>query len=322
MNILKKLKEAQKLKFTFMIIPHNGKKVKQVKINKLVVATTLSMVIFTSIFFVGSTTILYKENLFLNHDLIVENDKVNSLNIITKQQQTEIDNLKDTSKFVIDKLSQLYALENQVRDMVGLESSNEDENDILLASRSLDNRSSTFLQDDIGPLDIEDLTDSESVNTISNLIESEKGKFDQLITDVEKQLKFLESKPDKWPVSGNITSGFGYRIHPISRKRDFHQGIDIANKTGTIIVASGSGIVTFSGYNGGYGRVIIISHGYGYRSVYAHNQENFVKVGDRIEKGESIAKLGNTGSSTGPHVHFEIHYNGNQVNPLKILKKD
>lgn len=318
MNILKKLKEIQKSKFTFMIIPHNGKTVKQLKINKLIVIITCSSFIFTSIFFIGSTVFLYNENLFLNHDLNIAKDNVKNLNIIKEQHESEIDTLKDTSKFVIDKLSQLYALEDQVRNMVGLESNSEDES--LIASRSLDNRSSILMVDDIGPLDLEDLTDDNSVDAISNLIESEKGKYDQLIKDVEKQLKFLESKPDTWPVPGKITSGFGYRRHPISGKRDFHQGIDIANKTGTSIIASGSGIVTFSGYNGGYGKVIIISHGYGYKSVYAHNTENLVKVGERVEKGEIIGKLGNTGTSTGPHVHFEIHYNGSQINPLKILK--
>jgi len=158
-----------------------------------------------------------------------------------------------------------------------------------------------------------------TVDEITSLIQSEKNNYDKLIVDVEKQLKFLDSKPNRWPLDGRITSKFGYRIHPISKKRDFHKGIDIANSLNTDIKASGSGIVTYSGWNGGYGKVIIVSHGYGYKSVYAHNNNNLVDVGDRVDKGQVIAKLGNTGKSTGPHLHFEVHYNGDQIDPLKVL---
>jgi len=317
MKIYNNIRKIWKQKFTFMLIPHNGKTIRQFKLNKLILIVTLSTFIFTSIFFITATLLLYNHNTILNAELEIKNDKINNLNIIAEQQKMEIDNLKSTSKFVIDKLNQLYALENQVRDMVGLE--NKNEVNTLIASRSLDTRLvDTNSVDTI--MNIDDLNNEETVDIISSLIEEEKGKYDQLIKDVEKQLKFLESKPDKWPVSGRITSKFGYRRHPITGRRDFHKGIDIANNSGTDIVAAGSGVVTYSGYNGGYGRVIIISHGYGYKSVYAHNSKNMVDVGDRVDKGDIIAKLGSTGVSTGPHLHFEVHYNGEQINPLKILK--
>ncbi|MCT4564192.1 MAG: M23 family metallopeptidase [Maledivibacter sp.] len=170
--------------------------------------------------------------------------------------------------------------------------------------------------------DLTDLSDYDTVDSITSLIDSEKEKYDEFAKEVEKQLKYLDAVPDSWPVIGKITSKFGYRIHPISNRRQFHKGLDIANKSGSNITAAASGIVTYSGWNGGYGKVIIVSHGYGYKSVYAHNKNNLVNVGDRVKKGQVIAELGSTGRSTGPHVHFEVRYNGKQIDPLGVLKNN
>lgn len=159
-------------------------------------------------------------------------------------------------------------------------------------------------------------------NDISNYIYStpiaSKANY-EIIKNINPTKNFAISKPDSMPVLGNISSRFGRRKDPIDGDKDFHNGIDIAATEGSIIRASGAGIVTFSGKNGNYGNMIIISHGYGYRSLYAHNSKNIVKVGDKVKKGDKIAYIGNTGKSTGPHLHFEIHYKGRQINPELIL---
>jgi len=136
---------------------------------------------------------------------------------------------------------------------------------------------------------------------------------------LEVRLDFLDARPDLMPTEGRITSPFGFRIHPITGRKDYHKGIDIANSQGTCIFSAGSGVVTYVGYNGGYGRMVIISHGYGYKSVYAHLKSSSVKTGDSIDKGDLIALMGSTGISTGSHLHFEIHYNGKQINPLNVI---
>ncbi len=124
------------------------------------------------------------------------------------------------------------------------------------------------------------------------------------------------------PTNGRITSPFGMRNDPINNKRTMHLGIDIATSLGDPLYAAGNGIVTFSGYSGSYGKIIIISHGYGYKTVYAHNNSNYVKVGQKVEKGQQIGEIGNSGKTTGPHVHFEVHLNGKQINPTKILNSN
>lgn len=118
----------------------------------------------------------------------------------------------------------------------------------------------------------------------------------------------------KLPAQGSISSYFGERW---GRQ---HKGIDIAANTGSNIVAFQSGKVTFSGWNGGYGNLVIIDHGNGFETYYGHNSKNLVKVGDKVDKGDVIAKVGSTGNSTGPHCHFEIRVNGKPINPLNYIK--
>jgi len=126
----------------------------------------------------------------------------------------------------------------------------------------------------------------------------------------------------QWPVpaSYNVTSPFGWRMHPILGYRRFHAGVDIAADSGSAIVASGSGTVIQAGYSGGYGNVTMIDHGNGVVSVYAHQSSIGVSVGSQVSKGERIGAIGSTGLSTGPHLHFEVRINGNPVNPMNYLR--
>jgi len=121
-----------------------------------------------------------------------------------------------------------------------------------------------------------------------------------------------------WPVPGytRLSSPFGTRTHPITRRQETHWGIDLAAPQGTPIFAAADGYVSLSGWNGGFGITVIIDHGGGYRTLYAHNVRNHVRVGDRVTRGQHIADVGTTGLSTGPHLHFEIHRNGQRVDPL------
>jgi len=121
-----------------------------------------------------------------------------------------------------------------------------------------------------------------------------------------------------WPVPGHpvVSSGFGPRPSPGGIGSTNHQGIDISAPTGARIVASASGTVITSGWGGGFGNFIIIDHGGGYRTLYAHNHQNHVTAGQHVTQGQVIGLVGSTGVSTGPHLHFEIHHNGVRVNPL------
>jgi murein DD-endopeptidase MepM/ murein hydrolase activator NlpD len=137
---------------------------------------------------------------------------------------------------------------------------------------------------------------------------------------MERDLK-SHSVPEGWPLitGGVVTSKFGYRRHPVTGRGSMHKGIDIAAKQGSDIVAMADGLVIFSGRKSGYGNIVEVRHANGLETRYAHNQRNVVKEGDLIRKGQVIAKLGSTGRSTGPHVHFEVRRNGEAVDPMRYL---
>ncbi|WP_075757379.1 murein hydrolase activator EnvC family protein [Sporomusa sphaeroides] len=122
-----------------------------------------------------------------------------------------------------------------------------------------------------------------------------------------------------WPASGPITSPFGWRTHPIFGTQRFHSGIDIGADYGDAIAAADNGTVIFSGWMGGYGKAVIIDHGGGISTLYAHNSELLVEEGYRVYKGQTISRCGSTGYSTGPHLHFEVRENGSPVSPMGYL---
>lgn len=130
---------------------------------------------------------------------------------------------------------------------------------------------------------------------------------------------FLESLPAHWPVRGILTSAFGVRISPFTDTRVFHQGMDIEVPVGTPVKAAAGGKVVRSGYEALYGNIIAIDHGNGYRTVYAHLSERLANTGDLVQKADVIGKAGDTGRTTGPHLHYEVHVNGLPVNPTRFL---
>jgi len=124
----------------------------------------------------------------------------------------------------------------------------------------------------------------------------------------------------RWPVMGRISSPFGWRRHPVTRRNDFHTGLDIRAARGTVIRAARDGRVAYAGWMGAYGKVVVIEHADGKSTLYAHCSSILVKQGDRVTTGQNIARVGSTGRTTGPHLHFEIRNGNRPVNPLQFLR--
>ncbi|MBI5188600.1 MAG: M23 family metallopeptidase [Nitrospirae bacterium] len=162
-----------------------------------------------------------------------------------------------------------------------------------------------------------DISNSGSID-IENLKQQIKKTAETLgeIKDyLSQQRDLYMATPKGLPVKGNVTSYYGRREHPRSGEEDFHAGLDISANPGNPITATADGIVSFSGWNGGNGNLVVIEHGFGYSTFYAHNKMNAVKVGQRVKRGDIIAYVGSTGNSTGPHLHYEVWKNGRPVNP-------
>lgn len=137
---------------------------------------------------------------------------------------------------------------------------------------------------------------------------------------LSEQKDLYMATPMGWPVKGWLTSGFGYRVHPIKGSREFHTGLDLSARPGTPVRATADGIVSFAGRSGANGNLVALEHGFGYSTYYAHNKKINVKIGDIIKRGDVISYVGSTGSSTGPHLHYEIWKNSKSVNPKPYLR--
>jgi murein DD-endopeptidase MepM/ murein hydrolase activator NlpD len=148
---------------------------------------------------------------------------------------------------------------------------------------------------------------------------NQKEGFESLLKNLQDQQNLLAATPAIRPTKGWTTSKFGYRISPFTGRREFHKGFDISARKGTKIVATADGVVTFTGKKGLLGKCIIINHGHGMVTRYAHCDKFLKKRGDKVKRWEPIATVGNTGRSTGPHVHYEVHLNGIPVNPEKYM---
>ena len=161
-----------------------------------------------------------------------------------------------------------------------------------------------------------------SIARLSQILSSQYARLDALqLLLLDRNLE-SERTPAGWPVSsGWISSGFGERNDPFTGKRAQHQGLDFAGIKGSEVLGVASGVVTWSGSRQGYGKLLEIDHGNGYVTRYAHNDELLVKAGEGIEAGQTIAKMGETGRASAPHVHFEVLHKGKPVNPYKFVKQ-
>lgn len=145
-------------------------------------------------------------------------------------------------------------------------------------------------------------------------------KLERAKEDLSNYLTRIRHTPSGWPAYGPISSGYGYRKHPIVGEKRFHDGIDISLPFGTAVNSSADGVVLFAGWDTGYGLSVVVEHGYGYRTRYAHLSRILVRSGESVKRGQPIGRSGNSGLSTGPHLHYEVIVAGRARNPLPYLK--
>lgn len=180
---------------------------------------------------------------------------------------------------------------------------------------------------------LENLDNSELVISTSKKIDQfaksmyvQSKSYDSVEEMVKNKFAMLASIPAVMPVAikdfKRISSGYGWRIHPIYKTRKFHDGMDFNGTIGTPIYATGDGVIIQCSSVRGYGKKVVIDHGYGYKTVYAHLNGYNVKKGQKVRRGEVIAFLGNTGSSTGPHIHYEVRKDNRTVDPINYFFND
>jgi murein DD-endopeptidase MepM/ murein hydrolase activator NlpD len=288
-----------------MVVPHRGNKVYRfqmpIRIIKALVATAGAVAVFAAAGFFHYQYAMNRAQINL--------DELQTLRSVNVAQATQLSQLAKNTAILQEELSKLDQLDAEVRRLLNKE-------ELPGTSRSGINRPSSPHAGEGGPF-----------------VKPQPAELDTLVTDMRVSAKVraeslaqlrenliernirLAATPSIWPTDGVVTSRYGWRWGG----SDWHPGIDVAADSGTPIVATAAGVVIASGWNGGYGRQVIVEHGYGITTSYAHNSENVAMVGQTVKKGQLVAYMGSTGFSTGPHVHYEVKVNGTAVNPASFL---
>lgn len=305
--------------FTFLLVPNSCASVKSLVIPFPIVILILAMIICNVLVFVGFTTQVGQIYRF-RRDIFYKDMEIAQM----KKEQKEVKPALEKSNQMAEELTRLKAERAKilstwkaVQQKGGRVASS--------TSRGVSIRTSSYSLQELR-------SDENGVATTLMKLNNNLGQLEKFVdqeTDEQRSLwkellayeDKLDHTPSKWPVpSHRITSGYGNRYHPVRGGYAWHSGVDIKASYGTKVVSTADGRVTFSGYRGGYGYAIIVDHGYGYRTLYAHNSKLLVGVGAKVTKGMLISYSGNSGTSTGPHLHYEVHVGGKTTNPVAFLR--
>lgn len=314
-RLLRRWRKEVNRRLTIMVIPHGVARPRQISFS----------LPFLAILFISWTALTTWAGFAASDRFDYWRAKVNSHFLQLKL--TYLTNQVNQSRAMLDEVK---GLETELRTMIGLGS-----RDAIIQTDSTTPRSSDrslggpsvsdaqalerMLESKIPDMSFEEL--AQEVRALRSeaaaRIESSRRLSDQI--SAERQV--FRRTPNLWPVSGYLTSHFGFRLSPIDGFRESHQGMDIAGPAGSSIRATADGVVKLAGWAGGYGNVVVIDHGLGYSTRYGHNRQLLVRTGDKVKRGQIIALMGQTGKATGPHCHYEVWYNGRAMNPARFLKK-
>jgi murein DD-endopeptidase MepM/ murein hydrolase activator NlpD len=308
-------------KITFMIMGGPGSRIKDIRISARKFKVGFTFFCMALIAF-GAVSAYVVQDYLDNKQALEALHGVNQdLSSTNQSQAVMIEDLQNIAGNMKTKIEAIASLNSEVRSKVGLEEDGSSD-DQAVAGYTVSRGERTAEETAV-------VINNEELDTLEDL-RQELLDMDYQMTEqasellylkdvVDKQLAFEAALPNLWPMEGIFTSPFGVRRNPFGGGTEFHQGIDIANKIGTEIRAAGDGVVTFAGVKSGWGRMVLISHGYGYVSLYAHCSSTEVLEGQEVKKGDVIAQCGATGRVTGPHLHYGVQLKGEFIDPMQVL---
>jgi murein DD-endopeptidase MepM/ murein hydrolase activator NlpD len=307
-------------KYTVMIVPDRSSSVRRLRVAESTILGAVSVlaVIFI-IFLVGSVRYYYvSDQLNENNVLRQQNTELKKQLVQVNEKVAGVQNLLDRVQRFDTKLRAITQLHDPKRH---------------LALGPFDIRSSESGLEEIGAVDplVKAIGENpqrsiallgQHLDDITKQAEKLEGNLRQLETFMVGQKTRLSSTPSIWPARGWLTSGFGVRMDPYTGKPTMHSGIDVANQPGAQVLATANGVIAFCGNSGGFGLEVVIDHGFGLRTRYGHLSDAQVRLGDHVERGEAVGKIGNSGRSTGPHLHYEVEVNGLNEDPKNYILED
>lgn len=296
-------------KITIVYLPDGTNAVRQIKVPRLVVNLILALSLSVAICLVWASSdyLKLKKNIPGSISLLKENN----------QYKNQLKAFADKIDQVNKRMAELKEFETKIKVMVNLDTG-EDETQFLGIGGS-----------DFSLLETENFsgkTDQklislmhQSLDNLNAEISVQAQENTEIFAFIENQKSMLSCTPSIAPTEGWVSSRFGYRISPFTNEKEFHDGLDIASRIGTEIISPADGVVASIGKSDGIGMYITINHGYGYKTVYGHLSKTLVKKGQAVKRGQDIALMGNTGRSTGTHLHYEVHVNEVPVNPERYI---
>jgi murein DD-endopeptidase MepM/ murein hydrolase activator NlpD len=304
--------------YSFLIFNHTGSPIKRLTVSGKVFTT----VIFAAAVLLIALTAFTVDYLSLRKNAstaVILANRVTQQDDMIDHQRNQIKNFASQINELKDQLTGLNDFEKKMRIIANYESQEDDADGMLGIGGSM--------PEDLNPgIEMKELQSAllqemhEQVEHLDQVAVTQQERFEVLYEHMEAQRNMLSCTPTIRPVEdGYISSIFGYRVSPFTERKEFHKGLDIATKKGTPILATADGVVSFSGKKGLMGNMIVIDHGFGFTTRFGHCEKLLKNKGDKVKRGDIIALVGNTGRSTGPHVHYEVQVNGVQVNPNRYI---
>jgi septal ring factor EnvC (AmiA/AmiB activator) len=314
-------RQHQKNLYTIMVVPHSEKHVHNFSVHLAFIQAVCFVLVAMGM------SLLVLANLYLEMRSTAR--EVRELRSVNREQRQQIKSLAEETEAIRGNMILLTELDRQLRDLVradpdfarirnipplaplGLVAGSQPLTPTVVSVASADRTAPIVSRSaiDRGQRLSNDLV------SMKHAMAYQERSLESLRSDLYELRSYQACRPSLPPVLGTITSYFGMRASPFGWGREFHGGLDIAAQYGTPIISAGDGVVTFTGLSGAYGRCVQIDHGYGYVSMYGHTSKINVLVGQRVKKGEIIAWVGNSGRSSGPHVHYEVRFYSKLVDP-------
>ena len=298
---------------TIIFVSKDKSYIKEYKIsrNKFLLYTILFLIVFL----VGGNYSL---------DWLLEFRYDSKVEFLEKNNQflkSQLAEMGDKIELIDGQLTIVENRDDEIRMIMGLKELGDDVRDVGIGGTNFEYK---FADQIVNPDVADDLNiQMLLIDKLEREVKLELQSFGDLINTYHLKEDSIKHMPALHPVlDGRITSDFGMRLHPIFKRYRKHPGIDFAAKAGSPIYSTADGIVKLAKYNGGYGNCVIVDHLYGFESRYGHMQKILVRRGQRVKRGDKIGLVGKTGIATAPHLHFEVHYKGKEVNPRHYFFDD
>jgi murein DD-endopeptidase MepM/ murein hydrolase activator NlpD len=295
-------------KITIVYLPDGINAVRQYKVPKVLVSLGVALSVFAAAFLVWASIdyLELKKNNPENLSLLQQNS----------QYKNQLVSLAGKIDQLNEKVTKLKEFETKIRNMVNLDTE-EDTQFLGIGGPTFSNLESG----DSSEKSQQKLVSlmHQSIDNLDNEISVQTKGNTELFSFLESQKSMFSCTPSIAPADGWVTSRFGYRISPFTNKKDFHSGLDISSRVGTEIISPADGVVASIDRSDGLGISLTLNHGYGFQTLYGHLSKVLVTKGQAVKRGTDIALMGNTGRSTGSHLHYEVHVNEVPVNPERYI---